>query len=639
MGVGSSRKAHIHAVKLNRVEQGTKVYRRSGLENLQLVGLIDERFSSIQEVIAYSFTNFPSRPFLSYSTNESSNQLLNYAQVWEMIKQFAASLGKVCPEEFGELTCFGLFTDNGVHWIIAQLACWMCGLTVVPMDLGMSIGEVRRIVQETKMRSILCSADTYKMLSTDPEILSFKSLSSFITSDSLVPDENPKIKPFPSLLSTNQTHHSLPKLTLDRESKHIAAIYYTRGTTGLRKGVKILQRQMIGAIASLQNAMPMFDNDKIMSYQSLSCVFEQNLIFYAMKSGALVYLYSQNSDFTGKTDYYDAVLDAMNTQNPAIVRINSGLISCLLARNPVFEDLNPQKAPPPPLLPPTLRMFIVDTDLETSLESLKRLKSTLKKPILQGYGLTEAAGYVLISDARHTSIGLVGAPAASAEVKLIPWRGKEETPRGKGLKPYELYYRTTAPFAGYVHSSPHFEETPTKMEGNGWISTGDVFYLHSNFEFEYRQRTEWPLPTDPPIYESRVRQRMRVCSGVEACWLRLISAKPSRIVCFVQISENTVTQWLEREELKRKSDTKEVQLDKIAPQPRSIDGVIMCDDKFREEMIGEIRNEAVNCYGLHSYEVPLEIYCLQHTPTSVDDNHVNAWKQQRESYLSTLQTG
>jgi acyl-CoA synthetase (AMP-forming)/AMP-acid ligase II len=637
MGVGSSRKAHIHAVKLTRVELGTEVYRRSGLENLQLVGLIDERFSSIQEVIAYSFTNFPSHPFLSYTTNEFSNEHLTYAQVWEMIKLFGASLGKICPEKFGELTCFGLFTENGVHWLIAELACWMCGLTVVPMDLSMSIGEVRRIVEETKMQSILCSADTYAMLSKDSKIL--PSLSYFITSDNLIPDENPsKIIPISSIFSASQTHRSLPKLTMDRESKHIAAIYYTRGTTGLRKGVKTLQRQIIGAIASLQNAMPIDNTDKVMSYQSLSCVFEQNLIFYAMKSGAEVHLYTQNSDITGKTNYYDSVLNAMNTQNPAIVRINSGLINCLLARIPVFEDSNPQKAPPSPLIPTSIRMFIVDIDLDSNRDSLKRLKFVLNKPILQGYGLTEAAGYVLISYAYSKDIGRVGAPAANAEVKLTPWTGKEENPRGNGLKPYELCYRTTVPFAGYVPSSPHFEEIPTKMEENGWISTGDVFYLHKTFEFEFSHRTEWPLPTNPPIYESRIRQRIRVCSGVEACWLRLISANPIRIVCFVKISENTADQW-KKDELKRKSETTEVQLDQSALPSLSIDNIIVQNDQFREEMIGNIRSEAINCYGLHSYEVPLEIYFLLHTPTPEDDRLVDAWKQQRENHLSTLQTG
>lgn len=653
MGAGGTKRPRIHALKIRMLEPGSEIYRRSDLENLQLISILDGKFTSIQEVIAYSFSHYAKTPFLS-SHFDTRTKPRTFEEIWNDVKLFGAALSGICPEKYGELTCFGLFTDNGMDWVVAELACWLYGLTVVPMDLGMSIGEVGRIVRETKMHTILCCWDTFAMISaqirrvteeTDREKTQFpakfdqnredfQSLSYFVLSHSSAnpdPLENCQIIPISSLISGNSAYLSSPKLSPDRERTHIAAIAYTRGTTGLRKGLYISQKQLLGVLISLQNAMPIDTTDRILSFQSLSCVFEHNLVLYAMKSGAQVHFHPQSCCFSGKMDYYESVLEAINTQLPSILRLNADFISYLLARLPTFEDTDSLKGPVSPTITPNIRMFVVDYDLPSDPNALKRLKTLLNRPILQGYGLTEAGGYVLISEAYTGTLGRVGAPAASAEVKLVPLEGGKVGRNGPVA--CELWYRTVTAFLGYVPLPP------LEVEESVWLHTGDVFRIHKNTEFEYMSRVEQPLPTNPPQYRSRLEQRVKVCFGVENCWVRLVSS--SRVVCFVQVQTQVVTKWLEQERCRQSSERKEEVPDILMPEeastPMSVDGIVMHNDPFREEFLGNVRAEAINIYGLRSFEVPLEMYCLQHPPDADDERNADVWKQQRESYLKTLQ--
>jgi len=188
------------------------------------------------------------------------------------------------------------------------------------------------------------------------------------------------------------------------------------------------------------------------------------------------------------------------------------------------------------------------------------------------------------------------------------------------------------PFAGYV-SFPTVH--PAKAQESSWVSTGDLFQIHKNTEFEYICRSEQPLPTTPPQYRSRIEQRLKVCFGVQDCWVRLVNPSPVRVVCFVQVHKQAVDKWLQQERSRSGGNEGFAEI-LISDSDLSMDDIVMHNDIFREEFVESVRSEAINAYGLRSFEVPLEMYCLLHPPDANDERNADAWKRQRDHYLETL---
>lgn len=570
---GSGKKPKSYAVKVGR-EGKAGVYRRAGLEGMELVRLVDDRFEDLQEVVMYSLQHYSSNPFLNCS---DWNYPLTYLEVLQMVKQFSSELPRLCPIRYGQLTCLGLFTSNQIDSFVAELACLLLGFTVIPMDLDLGLGEIRKIIIENNMKTILCSPDTLSVFSNDEEckkalkniILSGNLPENYEASDQTSPTKFPLI-PTTSIYQKPVPSSVPPRLSHDTLSSHISLILYTRGTTGPRKPVKVLQSQIVAAIAGLNQAVLVENSDIYLSFQSIATVFERNMLFLVMKSGGQVYFQIKKPDWSENL-YYEAVFNTISSQNISIFRLNSHLIPHLL---PTFELLDDQKPGFGPdfrsIRLPNLRLIVTDSDFIKG-EVLERLKSSLKLQILQGYGLTEAAGYVLISDLQGGGMGKVGAPAGNVEIKLEEEEMKEGG-RGKGRgKRLKLRFRTSVSF-------------PSTNPGH-WLDTCDWVTMHPNTELEFLSRSESPILTNPAVYASKIEATVQECPGVREC---RVKTDGNRLICEVYPTSEVVNEWNSPVEITAKGE-KEVDV----------------KERFLEEVWRTVREA-----GLRVEEMPREMKCM-----------------------------
>jgi len=100
------------------------------------------------------------------------------------------------------------------------------------------------------------------------------------------------------------------------------------------------------------------------------------------------------------------------------------------------------------------------------------LKVVVNPPlgVLQGYGLTETASGGCVTSREDHTLGHVGAPMPSVEIRLrdVPemgYRHTDEQPRG------EIQIRGPSVFVGYYKNE---EATREVLSPDGWFSTGDI---------------------------------------------------------------------------------------------------------------------------------------------------------------------
>jgi fatty-acyl-CoA synthase len=112
-------------------------------------------------------------------------------------------------------------------------------------------------------------------------------------------------------------------------------------------------------------------------------------------------------------------------------------------------------------------------------------------PLVQGYGLSEAAPVVLLLDAEHAlrKIGAAGRPPLLVDVKIVEAGGRDAPPGTTG----ELLVRGPNVMAGYWR---RLEETGKALTPDGWLRTGDAARVDGDGDVWIVDRVEARFDTD-----------------------------------------------------------------------------------------------------------------------------------------------
>lgn len=97
-------------------------------------------------------------------------------------------------------------------------------------------------------------------------------------------------------------------------------------------------------------------------------------------------------------------------------------------------------------------------------------------PVLEGYGLTETSGFVLLSESLDPTCGHIGGPNINTEFKIVSipelnYTVNDKDDQGKALIRGELYLRGASIIKGY-YKDP--EKTSESIDPEGWLRTGDI---------------------------------------------------------------------------------------------------------------------------------------------------------------------
>lgn len=231
----------------------------------------------------------------------------------------------------------------------------------------------------------------------------------------------------------------------------VAALQYTGGTTGVSKGAMLSHRNLLGNVAqmlAMNTALLREGEESILTALPLYHIFAftVNLLLFYQIGGHNVLIPSPRPPQN---------LQKAFEKHPVTWFSGVNTLFNALANEPWFQQ-NPPKS---------LKLSVAG-GMALHGAVARRWKEVVGTPVVEGYGLTEAAPVVSFNPVDRVKEGTIGIPFPSTEVKLVD---ESRAPVGVG-QPGELACRGPQVMLGYWNRP---EETEKVLQ-DGWLYTGDI---------------------------------------------------------------------------------------------------------------------------------------------------------------------
>ncbi|XP_077998937.1 long-chain-fatty-acid--CoA ligase 1-like [Glandiceps talaboti] len=426
---------------------------------------------------------------------------VTYDHVYRRASNFGAGLIEHgCPA--GQESFIGIYSQNRVGWTIAEQACNMYSMIVVPLYDTLGPDACTHIINQCEITTVVC--DGPKKL---PLLLKraheTPSLKRIILMDKFTEDDvNEAAEKHITLIS----FRDIERVGVANSSgikppngEDIATICYTSGTTGLPKGVILTHSNLIataaGFLAMKGDKFTYSKEDVYISYLPLAHVYEKFVQLVLFMHGCRIGYF--RGDVLG---LMDDVGELQPTFFPLVPRL----------MNRMYDKINSGVAAKPVVI----RKFFAKALKKKELELRKGIirgdgfwDKAFKKPrqsvggrvkllsigaapvspkiitfgrsvfgcnFVEGYGQTECSAICTVTPLNDTSTGHVGAPVPCFAIKLESVPEMEyyaEKDQG------EVCLKGPGVFKGYYKDPV---KTAEALDKDGWLHTGDIGQWLSN---------------------------------------------------------------------------------------------------------------------------------------------------------------
>lgn len=343
---------------------------------------------------------------------------LTYVQIATQVTCLANWLSKQ------KVSRLGLWGENSIEWIIADLAAWQANVTLIPLPRFFSKTQLQHIIKETQLQNLLVCGD----------IAHITPISARINS------------PVTNIYLDHLHYEQDEQATTVIES--VTKITFTSGTTGTPKGVCLSTtalENVTQALAERIYSSPVTDLDLNLHLNllPLSTLLENVAgVYVPLYLGkSIVVLSGSTLGLTGSSQLsLPTLLQTLHQYQPnSLILLPQILQGLVAAKTKGFG------------LPHSLK-FIALGGARTPAVLIEQAQS-LGIPVYEGYGLSECASVVSLNSPFANKIGSVGKPLNRVDIKiddgLIKVRGNV--------------------FTQYLGQKPQQE--------NEWLDTGDLGYL------------------------------------------------------------------------------------------------------------------------------------------------------------------
>ncbi len=363
-----------------------------------------------------------------------------------------------------------LLSENRPEWPVSYFGILRAGATSVPVDTSLGEAEVVNIARRAEARLILISEEAAGELPGLTKALSEAGLSTRVASLAEAMSGDPA---YPDHIGPVRRNAA---------PDDVASLIFTSGTTGTPKGVMLTHRNFSSLIAKLAGAFDVGVGDGVLSVLPLHHTFEFSAGFLTPFSRGveITYIDELTSDRLGEV-------------------FESGHVSAMIGVPALWQLLHrkvtQEMASRPPLVEQALKSLMAahgelrnrsNVNLGKLLfwpvhrkfggkikflvsggsalpDEVHKAFHQLGFNILEGYGLTEAAPVLAVSETRTNKrqVGTVGKALPGIELRILD-------PDSEGIG--EVLARGPNIMAGYFGD----KESTEAVLKDGWLYTGDL---------------------------------------------------------------------------------------------------------------------------------------------------------------------
>ncbi len=392
---------------------------------------------SLSELLRVSAHKHPRRTAIVFGSKKISYRALN-----ELTEHIAAGLIELGIKEQDRVA---IFLDNCPEFVISYYAIIKAGAVAVPINYMFKIEEARFILEDCEATCIITSRP-YLDLAEELR-LRVDSLKHIICT----------AKAKDHVIDIHKIRkHDPVSLQRVRVNPHaLAVILYTSGTTGHPKGAMLSHDNLIS------NAVDSSRNIMVTRRDSFICILP---LFHSFAATVCMNM----------PLYVGAKIVIMKSLKPfkrVIRAIRKNRVTVFPAIPSIFTILKDMKLPKV-FHTPIIKLFnpvriCISGAAALPVETLRGFEKKFRVPLLEGYGLTEAAPVVTLNSLRKRKAGSIGKSLSeNIELKIVDDKGSDLTAGGIG----ELLVRGPNVMQGYLK---HEEATAETLK-DGWLYTGDM---------------------------------------------------------------------------------------------------------------------------------------------------------------------
>jgi long-chain acyl-CoA synthetase len=392
---------------------------------------------NLGELLRISAHKHPNRTAIVFGSKKISYKALNDAT--DHIAAGLIELGVKKQERIA------VFLDNCPEFVISYYAILKAGAVVVPINYMFKIEEARYILQDSEATCIITSRPYVDM--AEELRLRLDCLKKIICT------------------ARHKDHvidiHKIKKADTGKLNEvsvnplDLAVILYTSGTTGYPKGAMLSHDNLIS------NAMDSSQNIKVTHKDVFICILP---LFHSFAATVCMNM----PLFVGAKI---VIMKSLRPFKRVIRAIRKNRVTVFPGIPSVFNILKDMKLPKV-FHTPIIKLFnpvkiCISGAAALPAETLRGFERKFRTPLLEGYGLTEAAPVVTLNPLQRRKPGSIGTSLSNnIELRIVDEKGNDLSAGHIG----ELLVRGPNVMQGYLKQ----KEASAETLKDGWLYTGDM---------------------------------------------------------------------------------------------------------------------------------------------------------------------
>ena len=391
-------------------------------------------FYNLYQILDYRSSAHPKKTALFFGSKK-----ITYGELKEKVDALSAGLAELGIAKEDKV-CLWLY--NSPEFVYSFFALIKLGATVVTINTLFKREEAHYIIEDSQAKAVICAIDkidaainiNLRVDSLEHVISVPKSFSSEVVVD------------FYSLFK------QINQLKAVFDPDVTAEIIYTSGTTGRPKGAILTQYNLISNVLDSAAVLKVKKSDVFI------CILP---LFHAFASTVCMLL----PLFTGSSI---VLMRSIRPFKRVIRAIVNRRVSVFVGVPSLFNILAGAK------LPALMNLLLFLNPIRVCISGAAALpykvwrsfEKKFHRPLLQGYGLTEASPVVSLNPLKNKKPESVGLPLNSLSARVVDKEGKVLPSQEVG----ELIIKGPSVMKGYYH----LEEETKKTIKDGWLYTGDL---------------------------------------------------------------------------------------------------------------------------------------------------------------------